>query len=97
MPDGNTIWDFKQALCDTGIERELFDLFNRSLYERVIITRKGSIIDASFVTVDKRHTSKKDDKSLKEGDCPHELHSKCAERLEKCEIKDEEHVFNQMD
>jgi IS5 family transposase len=49
------------------------------------------------VTVDKRHTTKKDDKSLKEGDCPHDLHAKCAERLEKGEIKDDENVFNQMD
>jgi len=72
-------------------------MFNSYLYERGIITRKGSIIDASFVTVDKRHTSKKDDKSLKEGDCPHDLHTDCAKRLENGEIKDAEHVFNQMD
>ena len=62
-----------------------------------IITNKGSIIDATFVTVDKRHTTKKDDKSLKEGDCPHDLHAKCAEKLESGEIKDDEHVFNQLD
>ena len=97
VPDGNTIWDFKQALADTGIDRELFDLFNKYLSERGIITRKGSIIDASFVTVDKRHTTKKDDKSLKEGDCPHDLHADCAKRLENGEIKDVENVFAQMD
>jgi len=97
VPDENTIWDFKEALSNAGIERELFDMFNSYLLERGIITLKGSIIDASFVTVDKRHTSKKDDKSLKEGDCPHDLHVDCAKRLENGEIKDEEHVFNQMD
>ena len=97
VPDGNTIWDFKQALAETGIDRELFDMFNKYLEARGIITRKGSIIDASFVTVDKRHTTKKDDKSLKDGDCPHDLHIKCAERLENGKIKDDEHVFNQID
>ncbi len=97
VPDGNTIWDFKQALADTEIDRELFDLFNVYLDEKGVITHNGSIIDATFVTVDKRHTTKKDDKSLKEGDCPHDLHEKCAKQLENNEIKDEEHVFNQMD
>ena len=97
VPDKNTIWDFKEALADTGTDRLLFDLFNRYLEEKGIITHKGSIVDATFVTKDKRHTSKKDDKSIKEGDCPHDLHKKCGERLEKGEIKDEEHVFNQMD
>ena len=97
VPDKNTIWDFKQALADTGIDRKLFDLFNKHLEEKGVITRKGSIIDATFVTTEKRHTSQKDDKSIKEGDFPHDLHDKCMERLEKGEIKDEEHVFNQMD
>ena len=97
VPDRNTIWDFKQALSDAGIERELFDMFNEYLEKEGIITHKGSIIDASFVTVDKRHTTKKDDQSLKEGDCPHDLHEKSAERLENGEIKNEENVFEQMD
>jgi len=97
VPDCNTIWDFKQALADAGIERELFDLFNELLEAKGIITHSGSIVDATFVTTDKRHTTKKDDKSLKEGDCPHDLHEECAKRLEEGEIKDDEHVFNQMD
>ena len=97
VPDKNTIWDFKQALADAKIDRKLFDLFNEYLEEKGVITHNGSIVDATFVTVDKRHTTKKDDKSLKEGDCPHDLHNSCAKRLETGEIKDEEHVFNQMD
>jgi IS5 family transposase len=97
VPDKNTIWDFKEALANAEIDRKLFDFFNEYLEDAGVITKKGSIIDATFVTVDKRHTTKKDDKSLKEGDCPHDLHEKCAERLENGEIKDEEHVFRQMD
>lgn len=97
VPDKNTIWDFKEALAKTEIERKLFDLFNTELEKLGIITNKGSIIDATFVTADKRHTTKKDDKSLKEGDCPHDLHEKCEARLENSEIKDAENVFNQMD
>jgi hypothetical protein len=33
-----------------------------------IIRHKGSIIDATFVTVPKRHTTKKDDGHLKDGE-----------------------------
>jgi len=97
VPDKNTIWDFKEAIANAGIDRELFDLFNNYLNEKKIITNKGSIIDATFVTVDKRHTTKRDDESLKEGDCPHDLHEECAKRLESGEIKDDEHVFSQLD
>jgi IS5 family transposase len=97
VPDKNTLWDFKEALSETEIERQLFDLFNAELEKMGVITNNGSIIDATFVTVDKRHTTKKDDKSLKEGDCPHDLHEKCKERLEEGEIEDDEHVFRQHD
>ena len=97
VPDKNTIWDFKEAIKNAGIDRKLFDLFNSYLEEKGIITHNGSIIDATFVTVDKRHTTKKDNNSLKERDCPNDLHKKCEERLERGEIKDEKHVYNQMD
>jgi IS5 family transposase len=97
VPDGNTIWDFKEALKENGTDRVLFDMFNTMLEEKGVITHTGTIVDATFVTVDKRHTTKKDDQSLKEGDCPHDLHEKCAKRLESGEIEDDENVFRQMD
>jgi hypothetical protein len=65
VPDKNTIWDFKEAISKVGIERKLFDLFNKELEDGGIITKKGSIIDASFVETPKRHTTKKDDEALK--------------------------------
>jgi len=97
VPDKNTIWDFKQALVDANIDRKLFELFNETLKQKGIITHEGSIIDASFVTVNKRHTTKKDDESLKEDDLPHDLLDKCAQRLEKGEIKDIKNVLRQID
>jgi IS5 family transposase len=97
VPDKNTIWDFKQALAASEVDRELFDLFNRELEESGIITHKGSIVDATFATAFKRHTTKKDDKALKEEDTPHDLLDKCEERLEKGEIRDVENVFRQID
>ena len=97
IPDGNTIWDFKEALKDNEVDRKLFDLFNKKLEEQGVITHKGSIIDATFVTVPKRHTTKKDNEHFKAGEEPEDLPVKSAERLAKGEIKDAANVEAQMD
>jgi len=97
VPDGNTIWDFKEALKERDVDRKLFDLFNAMLEEKGIITHKGSIVDASFVTVPKRHTTRKDDEHLKAEEDLEDLDAKCAERLEKGEIKNTKNVTAQID
>ena len=97
IPDGNTIWDFKEALKEKDVDRKLFDLFNRQLEDKGIITHKGTIIDATFVTVPKRHTTKRDNEHLKAGEELEDLPAKCLERLEKEEITAVEDVMSQMD
>lgn len=97
VPDGNTVWDFREALKENGVDRKLFDLFNAMLEEKGIITHKGSIIDATFVTVPKRHTTKKDDGHLKDGEELEDLPDRCEERKGKGEIKDEAKVWEQID
>ena len=54
LPDENTIWDFKEALKDTGMDRSLFELFNGSLGNLGIEVSKGIMVDASFVEVPRR-------------------------------------------
>jgi IS5 family transposase len=97
VPDGNTIWDFKEALKEHGVDRQLFEKFNAMLEEKGIITHKGSLVDASFVTVPKRHTTKKDNEHLKADEDLEDLDAKCAERLGKGEIKSADNVFAQTD
>jgi len=100
VPDGNTVWDFKESLKKAGVEIRLFELFNEKLEEEGIITRNGSIVDATFVTVPIRHTTKDDNNSLKEGKGAEELvdfQKKCAERKRNDEIKDRKNVESQMD
>jgi hypothetical protein len=43
VPDGNTIWDFKEALKEQKADRKLFDMFNAKLEGEGIITHKGLI------------------------------------------------------
>ena len=97
VPDGNTIWDFKEALKNSEVDRKLFDMFNEKMEEQGIITHKGTIIDATFVTVPKRHTTINDNNRLKSGEELEDLTAKCAERKEKGEIKDAVNVKAQMD
>ena len=54
LPDENTIWDFKEALKDTGIDQSLFGLFNGNLEKLGIEVSKGVMVDASFVEVPRR-------------------------------------------
>jgi IS5 family transposase len=97
VPDGNTVWDFKEALKEHSVDKKLFELFNERLEEQGVATHKGSIIDASFVTVPRRHTTKKDDGHLKACEALEDLPARCEERLAKGEIKDAKNVVAQID
>jgi IS5 family transposase len=97
VPDGNTIWDFKEALKTNQVDRKLFDTFNKLLEEKGIITHKGSIVDTTFTTVPKRHTTKNDDEHLKKGEDLEDLPAKCVTRIEKGEIKHQDNVLAQTD
>ena len=97
VPDGNTIWDFKEALKEKEVDRKLFQLFNEMLEKQGIITHKGSIIDATFVTVPKRHTTKKDDEHLKAGESLEDLPAQCIQRQVNGEIKAFSNVIAQID
>jgi IS5 family transposase len=97
VPDGNTIWDFKEALKEHATDRKLFEMFNKRLEKEGVITYNGSIVDASFVTVPKRHTTKEDDEHLKNGEALEDLPTRMEKRLEKGEIKDSKNVTAQID
>ena len=45
------MWKFREALVKADAVKGLFDLFTGMLNEKGLITKAGSIIDASFVEV----------------------------------------------
>jgi len=49
VPDAKTIWLFREKLKSSGKEKELFNLYTNELKQRNIITKAGSIIDATFI------------------------------------------------
>jgi hypothetical protein len=78
-------------------DQKLFDTLNTLLKEQGIITHKGSIVDATFVTVPVRHTTKKDNEHLKNGATTVDLDAKDEKRITKGEIKNKDNVTAQTD
>jgi len=70
VPDANTLWDFKEALAQKNLDKELFEIFEKKMEEIGVITRAGSLVDASFVDVPRQRISKEEKKILKEKEIP---------------------------
>lgn len=68
VPDAKTIWLYKETLKNSGKAEELFYLFTKSLEEKKVITRKGSIVDASFVDVPKQRNHRNENEKIKNGE-----------------------------
>ena len=68
VPDAKTIWLFRENLQKSGVHRELFDLFTRRMKEQGVITRTGSLVDASFADVPKQRNTRDENKRIKEGE-----------------------------
>lgn len=76
VPDAKTIWAFRNALSEAGVMRELFDLFQQQLHKEGLITRTGTIVDASFVEAPVQHNSKEEREAIKKGEIPEQWQGK---------------------
>jgi len=72
VPDAKTIWLFRENLSNSGADKELFSLFRERLESKGIITREGSLIDATFVEVPRQRNTRDENEKIKEGGTPDE-------------------------
>jgi len=86
VPDAKTIWLFRENLKKSGAYLDLFDLFARRMEAQGVITRTGSIVDASFVDVPKQRNSRDDGDNINEGSG----NDLCTESVHKCRQKDKD-------
>lgn len=70
VPDQNTIRGFREKLTDADLFDELFAAFDSFLAERGFITRKGNLIDASFVEVPRQRNRRAENEAIKRGEVP---------------------------
>lgn len=72
VPDAKTIWLYRENLKNSGKYRELFDLFTEQMEQLGVITREGSIVDASFMDVPRQRNKRDENEKIKSGEIPNE-------------------------
>jgi len=72
VPDAKTIWNFREALREAKILDTVFSRFVEQMESKGIISRSGSIVDATFVDVPRQRNTKKENEEIKEGKIPKE-------------------------
>jgi len=72
VPDAKTIWNFKEILHKVNILNTIFDQFVEKMECKGIITRSGSIVDATFVDVPRQRNTKNENDEIKSGKIPEE-------------------------
>jgi IS5 family transposase len=72
VPDAKTIWHFREMLNSSNKLDAVFNKFVNELEQKGIVTRSGSILDATFVDVPRQRNTKKENQEIKEGKTPEE-------------------------
>ena len=72
VPDAKTIWNFKETLQEANILGTIFEQFVEQMENKGIISRSGSIVDATFVDVPKQRNTKDENEKIKSGKIPEE-------------------------
>ena len=80
VPDAKTIWRFKEQLKEAGIAEEIFDTYRVYLEDKKIITKKGTIVDATFIDRRRQNMSKEEYKEVKAGNVPERISKKEARK-----------------
>ena len=73
IPDAKTIWNYREKWTRQGVLEKMLYLFNRYLYKNKVITRSGSIVDASFMDRSKQKFSKEEYAQIKRGEVPERI------------------------
>ncbi len=72
VPDGTTVWLFREELTKRGLIEQLFQELEEYLQQEGYKARGGQIIDATLIPVPKQHNSKEENEQIKAGESPKE-------------------------
>ncbi|MFH2128986.1 MAG: IS5 family transposase [bacterium] len=81
IPDEKTIWLFRERLVQAKAIDTLFYRFTKKLEDKGLITREGSIVDASFVDVPRQRNSKEENDKIKNGEVPEDWKAEGKENM----------------
>ena len=86
VPDAKTIWLYRDTLTKADVIRDLFNIFNQQLEAAGLITRTGTIVDATFVEAPRQHNRREETQDIKQGKVPEEWQK--PENIHKLRQKD---------
>ena len=70
VPDFSTVWRFREALTEAQAIKPLFERFTLALEQQGVITKVGTIVDASFVEVPRQRNSREENEQVKNREVP---------------------------
>jgi IS5 family transposase len=83
IPDGTTLWLFREKLAKAGLIEKLFDRFDQHLGAQGYIARGGQIVDASIVAVPRQRNTREENEAIKRGETPDDWEKKPAKNRQK--------------
>ena len=70
IPDGTTLWRFRETLAKAGLIEKLFERFGQHLEAKGYLARGGQIVDATIVPVPKQRNSRDENDDVRAGKTP---------------------------
>ena len=67
IPDGTTLWLFREKLAKAGLIDKLFERFGQHLEAKGYIARGGQMVDATIVPVPRQRNSRDENEQVKAG------------------------------
>ena len=83
IPDGTTLWLFRDKLAEAGLIEKLFDRFDQHLGAQGYIARGGQIVDATIVAVPRQRNTREENETIKRGKTPEDWETKPAKNRQK--------------
>src|SRR3954468_23310988 len=83
IPDGTTLWLFREKLAEAGLIEKLFDRFDQHLRARGYIAGGGQIVDATIVAVPRQRNTREENEAIKRGRPPKDWETKPAKNRQK--------------
>jgi IS5 family transposase len=83
IPDGTTLWLFREKLAKAGLVEKLFERFSRHLEANGFIARGGQMVDATIVAVPTQRNTRDENEQVKTGRTPADWEKKPAKNRQK--------------
>ena len=83
IPDGTTLWLFREKLAKAGLMDKLFERFGQHLEAKGYIARGGQMVDATIVPVPRQRNSRDENDQVKAGMTPRDWKKRPAKDRQK--------------